>query len=69
MFALFLTGVCLSFVMIFVVPLSVYSRWATLPITILTFLAALFTTAASVIGTVMFVSFSHHAMASRPVAV
>lgn len=44
MFALFLTGACLSFLMIFIVPLAVYSRWAGLPIAILTFLCALFTT-------------------------
>jgi hypothetical protein len=53
MFGLFLTGACLTFVMIFLVPLSVYSRWASLPLMILTFLAALFTTVASVIATVM----------------
>lgn len=55
MFALFLSGACLSFVMMFLVPLSVYSRWATLPIMIFTFLAALFTTVASVIATVLFI--------------
>ncbi|KAK5733155.1 hypothetical protein LTR17_009896 [Elasticomyces elasticus] len=55
MFGLFLSGACISFVMIFFVPLSVYSRWATLPIMIFTFLAALTTTVASVIATVLFV--------------
>ncbi|KAK0337900.1 hypothetical protein LTR02_001651 [Friedmanniomyces endolithicus] len=55
MFALFLTGACLSFLMMFLIPLSIYSRWATLPIMIFTFLAALFTTVASVIATVLFV--------------
>ena len=44
MFALFLTGACLSFVMVFIVPCAVFSRWASLPITIFTFLCALFTT-------------------------
>lgn len=44
MFGLFLAGACVTFVMIFIVPLAIYSRWASLPITILTFLAALFTT-------------------------
>ena len=53
MFGLFLTGACLTFVMIFFVPLSVYSRWASLPLMIFTFLAALFTTVASVLATVM----------------
>ncbi|TKA79885.1 hypothetical protein B0A55_03655 [Friedmanniomyces simplex] len=55
MFGLFLSGACLAFLMIFLVPLSIYSRWATLPIMIFTFLAALFTTVASVIATVLFV--------------
>lgn len=55
MFGLFLSGACLSFVMIFIVPLSVYSRWASFPITIFTFLAALLTTVGSVIATVLFV--------------
>lgn len=41
--------------MIFLVPLAVYSRWASLPLMIGTFLAALFTTVASVIATVMFI--------------
>jgi hypothetical protein len=55
MFGLFLSGACLSFVMIFLVPLSVFTRWATFPIMIFTFLAALLTTVASVIATVMFI--------------
>lgn len=55
MFGLFLTGACLSFIMMFIVPLSVYSRWATLPITIFTFITALVTTVATVIATVMFI--------------
>ncbi|KAF1987972.1 integral membrane protein [Aulographum hederae CBS 113979] len=57
MFGLFLTGACLNFLMIFVVPLSVFSRWATLPIMIFTFLGALCTTVATVIATVMFIIF------------
>lgn len=55
MFGLFLTGVCLSFVMIFIAPLAVLSRWPTLVIMLLTFFAALCTTVASVIATVMFI--------------
>ena len=55
MFGLFLAGACLEFVMIFLVPLSVFSRWATLPIMLLTFFAALCTTVASVIATVLFI--------------
>ena len=53
MCGLSLAGACLSFVMIFIVPLSVYSRWASLPIMIFTFLAALFTTVAAGIATAM----------------
>lgn len=55
MFGLYLAGICLSFVMIFLVPLSVFTRWATLPIMIFTFLAALCTTVATVIATVLFI--------------
>ncbi|OCK93943.1 uncharacterized protein K441DRAFT_677805 [Cenococcum geophilum 1.58] len=57
MFGLFLTGACLSAALIFLAPLSVFSRWAAFPIAIFTFLAALFTTAASVTATVMFIIF------------
>ncbi|OCL14282.1 hypothetical protein AOQ84DRAFT_309194 [Glonium stellatum] len=57
MFGLFLTGACLSTILIFLTPLSVYSRWAAFPIAIFTFLTALFTTTASIIATVMFVIF------------
>ena len=55
MFGLFLAGACLDFVMIFIVPLSVYSRWASLPIMLLTFFAALATTVATVVATVLFI--------------
>ena len=55
MFGLFLAGTCLSFVMIFLVPLSVFSRWATFPIAIFTFLAALCTTVGAVVATVLFI--------------
>lgn len=57
MFGLFLTGTVLSFVLIFVMPISIYTRWLTLPVAILAFLNALFVTVASVIATVMFVIF------------
>jgi hypothetical protein len=57
MFGLFLTGTVLSFVLIFVMPISVYTRWLALPVAILAFLNALFVTVASVIATVMFVIF------------
>ncbi|KAF2157173.1 hypothetical protein K461DRAFT_273314 [Myriangium duriaei CBS 260.36] len=55
MFGLFLSGACLAFVMIFVAPLSIISRWIALATSILTFAAALFITVASVIATVMFI--------------
>ncbi|KAK4967578.1 hypothetical protein LTR28_002561 [Elasticomyces elasticus] len=55
MFGMFLTGACLSAILIFLAPLSVYSRWTALPIGLFTFVAALSTTGASVIATVMFI--------------
>jgi len=57
MFALFLTGTLLEFVMIFIVPLSIYSRWASLAVAPLTFVAALCTTVATVVATAMFLIF------------
>lgn len=57
MFGFFLTSACLSFVLIFLMPVSILSRWWTLPIAILTFINALLCTVASVIATVMFVIF------------
>ena len=55
MFGLFLTGACLTFLLIFIVPFSVKSRLVTLPIMVFTFLNALFIAVAAVIATVMFV--------------
>ncbi|KAF2256243.1 hypothetical protein BU26DRAFT_513080 [Trematosphaeria pertusa] len=57
MFGLFLTSACLSFILMFLMPISVFSRWWTLPIAILALLNAIFVTVASVIATVMFVIF------------
>ncbi|KAF1940808.1 integral membrane protein [Clathrospora elynae] len=57
MFGLFLTGTVLSFVLIFLMPLSIYTRWLTLPVAILAFLNALFVTVATVVATVMFIIF------------
>jgi len=56
-FGLFLTATVLSFVLIFVMPISIYTRWLTLVVAILAFLNALFVTVASVIATVMFIIF------------
>jgi hypothetical protein len=57
MFGLFLTGTCLSFVLIFLMPLSIFTRWLTFPVAILAFFNALVVTAASIIATVMFIIF------------
>lgn len=57
MFGLFLTSAVLSFVLMFVMPISVFSRWWSFLIAILTFLNALFVTVASIVATVMFVIF------------
>jgi len=59
MFGLFLTGACLNFLMIFIVPFSVVSRWTSFPIALFTFLGALFTTVATVIATVLFIIFTN----------
>ncbi|KAJ9642438.1 hypothetical protein H2199_004819 [Coniosporium tulheliwenetii] len=57
MFGLFLTGICLAFVVLFLAPCSVYSRLAAIPIAILTTLAALCITVGSALATAMFVIF------------
>ncbi|CBX91946.1 hypothetical protein IAQ61_000153 [Plenodomus lingam] len=57
MFGLFLTGTLLSFVLIFLMPISVYTRWLTLFVSLLALLNALIVTAAAVIATVMFIIF------------
>lgn len=57
MFGFFLTGTCLSFALIFLMPLSVYTRWLAAPVSILAFINALLVTVASVIATVMFIIF------------
>ena len=61
MFGLFLTGAVLDFVMIFLAPLSLFSKWVSLPITILTFFAALCTTVATVLATAIFIIFRNAA--------
>jgi hypothetical protein len=55
MFSLFLTGTVLEFVMIFVTPLSIYSRWAAFVIAPLTFFAALCTTVATVLASALYI--------------
>ncbi|KAL5120561.1 hypothetical protein ACEQ8H_001580 [Pleosporales sp. CAS-2024a] len=56
-FGLFLSGACLTFVLIFLMTLSVFTRWLALPVAILAFLNALIVTVASVLATAMFVIF------------
>lgn len=57
MFGLFLAGICLAFVMIFLTPFSLYSRLLTIPIAIFTTFAALCIIAGSAIATAMFIVF------------
>ncbi|KAE8453081.1 hypothetical protein EG329_012268 [Mollisiaceae sp. DMI_Dod_QoI] len=59
MFGFFLTGICMSFVSIFLAPITLYSRWWSLPLAIWAFIAALVTTAATIIGTVMSIIFKN----------
>ncbi len=47
----------MNFVSIFLAPVTLYSRWWSLPFAIWTFLAALFTTVATIVATVMFAIF------------
>lgn len=46
-------------VSIFVAPITLYSRWWSFPFSVWTFIAALLTTAATIIGTVMSVIFKN----------
>lgn len=57
MFGFFLTGVVMNFISIFTAPITLYSRWWSLPFAIWTFIAALLTTAATIIATAMFLIF------------
>lgn len=57
MFGFYLAGTCLAFVLVFISPLIVRSRWLAFLIGIFTFIAALLITAASVIATVLFIIF------------
>ncbi|KAL8797368.1 MAG: hypothetical protein Q9195_000523 [Heterodermia aff. obscurata] len=59
MFALFLISAPLSFLCMLLTPLSVFSRWATLPIAVLSFLCALATNAACILATALFVIFKN----------
>lgn len=55
MFGFFLTGTILTFIMMFLFPLTVFGRWKALPITIFTFITALLNVVATVVATVIFI--------------
>ncbi|CZR59567.1 uncharacterized protein PAC_09461 [Phialocephala subalpina] len=59
MFGFFLTGICMNAVSIFLAPFTLFSRWWSLPFAIWTFIGALLTTAATIIGTVMAIIFKN----------
>lgn len=67
MFGCFLTGVSMNFVSIFLAPITLYSRWWSLPFAIWTFIATLLTTVATIIGTVMFVIFRNVITSQREI--
>lgn len=53
MFGFFLTGICLAFILIFLSPVVMLSRWWSLPLAIIAFIDTVLVTVASIIGTVM----------------
>jgi hypothetical protein len=57
MFGFFLAGICMNFVSIFIAPVTLYSRWWSLPFAIWSFIAALLTAAATIIAAVMSIIF------------
>jgi hypothetical protein len=59
MFGFFLTGLILDFVLIFMAPIVLYSRWWSLPFAIVAFIAALMVTAATIIATAMSLIFKY----------
>jgi hypothetical protein len=65
MFGFFITGIILAFFCIFVTHLAIYSRWWSLPLSILTFITALLVVTASIIATVMFSIFKN-VLTSQP---
>ncbi len=65
MFGFFITGIILAVVCILVTPLAIYSRWWSLPLSILTFVTALLVVTASIIATVMFSIFKN-VLTSQP---
>lgn len=57
MFGLFMTGTCVSTVLIFLTPLAIYTRWAAGPIALLSFLTLLCIFVACIIATAIFIVF------------
>ncbi|KAL2758716.1 hypothetical protein ACRALDRAFT_2063718, partial [Sodiomyces alcalophilus JCM 7366] len=53
MFGFFLAGICLAFLLMLATPVALRSRWWSLPLAIVAFLAAVLVTVASIIGTAM----------------
>lgn len=63
MFGFFLTAAVLAFLMIFLSPLAVASRWWSLPLAVTSFLEMMLLIAASVVGTAISVAFKYAAEA------
>ncbi|OTB09008.1 hypothetical protein M426DRAFT_316297 [Hypoxylon sp. CI-4A] len=59
MFGFFLTGLLLDFVLIFLAPIVIYSRWWSLPLGIMSFIATLLILIASALGTAMSLVFKY----------
>jgi len=65
MFGLFLAGLLLLFVLIFLSPLSLNSRWIAFPVAVCILLATICVTVASIIGTAIAIVF-RNALVSLP---
>lgn len=65
MFGFFLTAAVLAFLMIFLSPLAVSSRWWSLPLAIASFLEMMLILAASTVGTVISIAFKYAAEAQQ----
>jgi hypothetical protein len=63
MFGFFLTAAVLAFVLVFLSPLAVSSRWWSLPLAVVSFLEMMLVLAASIVGTAISVAFKYAAEA------
>src|SRR5690606_13597601 len=63
MFGFFLTAAVLAFLLIFLSPLAVSSRWWSLPLAVVSFLEMMLVLAASIVGTAISVAFKYAAEA------